>query len=214
MVLSSENRPVRMRARSNSAESWVAAIRGAVDGSEPVESSRRAESKLAGISTLSFQRWNPLRTRFYMGYHLVLLVFIIFLFLLREEAEPEATQRQQERQKSPSPNPPLSPLIPEPVANILIPPTVSITPAPNKAPVRPSNLDLGAPKRPQRHLRPPGERADGEAISPGLIFWLLDEIIGGMHLFMGGGTYLFTWGVEAFIYVRRGMRLLMGLPTI
>lgn len=51
-------------------------------------------------------------------------------------------------------NPDLSPLIPEPVERMQIAPIVSVTPAPAKIPVRPTQLDLNAPKRPQRLLRP------------------------------------------------------------
>lgn len=79
-----------------------------------------------------------------------------------------------------------SPLIPQPVERFRATPCVSVTPAspvPNGAvaetapphsvlhpshkphPARPTDLDLGAPKRPMRHLRPP--QADAPPVPAG-----------------------------------------------
>lgn len=51
----------------------------------------------------------------------------------------------------------LSPLIPESVEHIQVPPTFSITPAPSSVPkaIRPNQLDLDGPVRPARHLKAP-----------------------------------------------------------
>lgn len=48
----------------------------------------------------------------------------------------------------------LSPLIPESVENINSNNASELTGS-NKTAIRPTKLDLGAPKRPARHLRPP-----------------------------------------------------------
>lgn len=59
----------------------------------------------------------------------------------------------------------LSPLIPEPVEHINSSSSNTETCTNNKLPIRPTILDLGAPKRPARHLRPPS-LIDGNDVSP------------------------------------------------
>ncbi|XP_044755319.1 uncharacterized protein LOC123314236 isoform X2 [Coccinella septempunctata] len=58
----------------------------------------------------------------------------------------------------------LSPLIPEPVKLFPATPTVSVTPAASPVdlpkPIRPTKLDLDAPARPMRYLKPPGALAE------------------------------------------------------
>ncbi|XP_076251916.1 rho GTPase activating protein at 19D isoform X8 [Rhynchophorus ferrugineus] len=60
---------------------------------------------------------------------------------------------------TPSTLPPQSPLIPEPVIQLQVTPSVSVTPAP---PTRPTSLDLEGPQRPARHKTSNADRFSSE----------------------------------------------------
>ncbi|KAG5897664.1 hypothetical protein JTB14_024491 [Gonioctena quinquepunctata] len=145
----SGNEATKMRARSNSAESWVAAL-----GSDR---NNRREGGEGGIKRISRQDAAAAVSD-------------------RNKAKEPENAMDVTSPATPAHHPPyadLPPLIPEPVEHLHVTPSVSISPVPtsiNRA-VRPCQLDLTGPVRPMRHLRPPSANIESpvrRSLSPNL----------------------------------------------
>lgn len=135
-----ENQASKVRARSNSADSWVAALR---DNKEARKIGRE-DGAIYGNKTKG--GW---LTPFFWG--IFLLLCLIFGVVSRRYLD----QQEMDFLKRPS----CYPLIPEPVEQLHFAPSVSVTPAPTdmqllNRPNRPNQLDLDGYDRSARHLKP------------------------------------------------------------
>lgn len=99
---------------------------------------------------------------------------IYFVFVIPEENNQEAADVSSQSKHHPQitlATDLSSPLIPESVEHINKSPDIPTNN--NKVPIRPTQLDLGAPKRPARHLRPPSITGIDASLerSPGIYCW-------------------------------------------
>lgn len=99
--------------------------------------------------------------------------YSIYFVVIPEENNQEATDVSSQPKHHPQITlaTDLSPLIPESVEHINKSPEIPFNS--NKVPIRPTQLDLGAPKRPARHLRPPSITGIDASLerSPGIYCW-------------------------------------------